>query len=34
MTVEIIPTALKQAGVEFIEQNGGGPEVRLRQAAE
>ncbi len=25
MTVEIIPTALEQAGIEFIEQNGGGP---------
>jgi len=26
-----IRTALEAAGVEFIEQNGGGPGVRLRQ---
>ena len=30
-TVEIIRTALETAGVEFIEENGGGPGVRLRQ---
>ena len=30
-TVEAIRTALEAAGVEFIEENGGGPGVRLRQ---
>ncbi len=29
-TVAAIRTALEQAGVEFIEENGGGPGVRLR----
>ncbi|MGI4797508.1 MAG: hypothetical protein ACRYG8_26365 [Janthinobacterium lividum] len=29
-TVEAIRTALEAAGVEFIEENGGGPGVRLR----
>ncbi|MGI4797491.1 MAG: hypothetical protein ACRYG8_26280 [Janthinobacterium lividum] len=29
-TVGIIRTALEAAGVEFIEENGGGPGVRLR----
>lgn len=32
-TVEAIRTALEAAGVEFIEQNGGGPGVRLRSAS-
>ncbi len=32
-TVDAIRTALEAAGVEFIEQNGGGPGVRLREAA-
>ena len=30
-TVEAIRTALEAAGVEFIEENGGGPGVRLRK---
>src|SRR5437660_1060728 len=29
-TVEVIARALDTAGVEFIEQNGGGPGVRLK----
>jgi transcriptional regulator with XRE-family HTH domain len=29
-TIAAIRTALEAAGVEFIEQNGGGPGVRLR----
>jgi transcriptional regulator with XRE-family HTH domain len=29
-TLEAIRTALEAAGVEFIEQNGGGPGVRLK----
>ena len=33
-TVEAIRTALEAAGVEFIPENGGGPGVRLRKAAE
>ncbi len=32
-TVEAIRTALEQAGVVFIEENGGGPGVRLRANA-
>ncbi len=32
-TVEAIQAALEVAGVEFIEQNGGGPGVRLRISA-
>jgi transcriptional regulator with XRE-family HTH domain len=31
-TVDAIRAALEAAGVEFIEQNGGGPGVRLRSA--
>lgn len=31
-TVDAIRTALETAGVQFIEQNGGGPGVRLRSA--
>ena len=31
-TVDVIRTALEAAGVKFIEQNGGGPGVRLRAA--
>ncbi len=30
-TVDAIRAALEAAGVEFIEQNGGGPGVRLRE---
>ena len=30
-TVQAIRTALEAAGVEFIEENGGGPGVRLRK---
>ncbi len=30
-TVEAIRAALVSAGVEFIEENGGGPGVRLRR---
>jgi transcriptional regulator with XRE-family HTH domain len=29
--IEAIQAALKRAGVEFIDENGGGPGVRLRQ---
>jgi hypothetical protein len=31
--IEVIQLALTRAGVEFIEENGGGPGVRLRQAS-
>lgn len=31
-TVQAIRTALEAAGVEFIEENGGGPGVRLKKA--
>ena len=30
-TIATIRKALEQAGVEFIEENGGGPGVRLRK---
>jgi len=30
-TLAAITSALKRAGVEFIEENGGGPGVRLRK---
>jgi transcriptional regulator with XRE-family HTH domain len=30
-TLEKIATVLKRAGVEFIDENGGGPGVRLRK---
>ncbi|MCI5078243.1 helix-turn-helix transcriptional regulator [Oricola sp.] len=30
-TVEAIQSALEEAGVEFIAENGGGPGVRLRK---
>lgn len=33
-TVEAIRTALEAAGVQFIEQNGGGPGVRLKNRLE
>jgi transcriptional regulator with XRE-family HTH domain len=32
-TMAAIRAALEAAGVEFIEENGGGPGVRLRKAA-
>jgi hypothetical protein len=32
-TLAAIQTALEAAGVEFIDENGGGPGVRLRKAA-
>jgi transcriptional regulator with XRE-family HTH domain len=32
-TVDAIRAALESAGVEFIEENGGGPGVRLRKKA-
>jgi transcriptional regulator with XRE-family HTH domain len=32
-TVEAIRDALESAGVEFIDENGGGPGVRLRKSA-
>ncbi len=32
-TVDAIRTALEAAGVEFIEENGGGPGVRLKAPA-
>jgi transcriptional regulator with XRE-family HTH domain len=31
-TLEIIEHALRTAGVEFIDENGGGPGVRLKKA--
>src|SRR5437762_11089547 len=31
-TLEVIEKILKQAGVEFIDENGGGPGVRLKKA--
>jgi predicted transcriptional regulator len=33
LTVEKIVTGLEAAGVEFIDENGGGPGVRLRKHA-
>ena len=30
-TLEIIETVLKRAGIQFIDENGGGPGVRLRK---
>jgi len=30
-TLQAIAAALKRAGVEFIDENGGGPGVRLRK---
>jgi transcriptional regulator with XRE-family HTH domain len=33
-TLAAIRAALEAAGVEFIEENGGGPGVRLKRAAE
>jgi transcriptional regulator with XRE-family HTH domain len=30
-TLAVIVTVLKRAGIEFIEENGGGPGVRLRK---
>jgi predicted transcriptional regulator len=33
LTVERILTSLEAAGVEFIDENGGGPGVRLRTSA-
>jgi predicted transcriptional regulator len=32
-TLDVIRRALVDAGVEFIDENGGGPGVRLRKAA-
>jgi transcriptional regulator with XRE-family HTH domain len=31
-TLEIVEAALSKAGIEFIEENGGGPGVRLKQS--
>ena len=31
-TLEIMVSTLRKAGVEFIDENGGGPGVRLRKA--
>jgi transcriptional regulator with XRE-family HTH domain len=31
-TLEIIEVALRKAGVEFIDENGGGPGVRLKRS--
>jgi transcriptional regulator with XRE-family HTH domain len=31
-TLDIIETVLRKAGVEFLEENGGGPGVRLKRA--
>jgi transcriptional regulator with XRE-family HTH domain len=33
-TIEALQRALQAAGVEFIEENGGGPGVRLRRSAD
>jgi DNA-binding XRE family transcriptional regulator len=32
-SLELISAVLKKAGVEFIDENGGGPGVRLRKAS-
>ena len=32
-TLEVVRRAFERAGVEFIDENGGGPGVRLRQRA-
>ena len=32
-TLEVIRRALEKAGVEFIDENGGGPGVRLRRSS-
>jgi DNA-binding XRE family transcriptional regulator len=32
-TLELIEKILRAAGIEFIDENGGGPGVRLRKAA-
>lgn len=32
-TVDVLRAVLEAAGVEFIEQNGGGPGVRLKAAS-
>jgi transcriptional regulator with XRE-family HTH domain len=31
-TLDIIETVLRKAGVEFLEENGGGPGVRLKKS--
>ena len=31
-TLEVVKRALEDAGVEFIDENGGGPGVRLRKS--
>jgi predicted transcriptional regulator len=33
-TLDVVKRALEAAGVEFIDENGGGPGVRLRKASE
>jgi predicted transcriptional regulator len=33
-TVSALPKALEAAGIEFIDENGGGPGVRLRKRQE
>jgi transcriptional regulator with XRE-family HTH domain len=33
-TLEVVRRALEGAGVEFIDENGGGPGVRLRKSTE
>jgi hypothetical protein len=33
-TLDVIRRALEAAGVEFIDENGGGPGVRLRKSTE
>jgi transcriptional regulator with XRE-family HTH domain len=30
-TLELLENALKRAGIQFIDENGGGPGVRLRK---
>ncbi|MEL6800707.1 MAG: helix-turn-helix transcriptional regulator [Pseudomonadota bacterium] len=32
-TISVIRAALERTGIEFIEENGGGPGVRLRAAS-
>jgi transcriptional regulator with XRE-family HTH domain len=31
-TLEVVKRALEQSGVEFIDENGGGPGVRLKRS--
>jgi hypothetical protein len=33
LTIESVKRAFEEAGIEFIDENGGGPGVRLRKPA-